>query len=159
MNLIDIILLLPLVYGAYKGFSKGLIVEIATLVGVILGVYIAIHYSDVTEVLLRDFLNITSGYLSYIALSITFLVVMVLIFVLGKMLTKIIDMVSLGLVNKLLGTILGIAKYFLILCVLLLLVDALDDKFHFMKNETKENSLLYHPFLTFARQMYDMIKS
>ena len=106
MNVIDVILLLPLLYGAFKGFSKGFIFEVATLAGMVLGVFIAIRYSAYTENFLHDFLNITSKYLSYIALAVTFLVVVMLICVLGKVLTKIVDMVSLGLINKLLGTFL-----------------------------------------------------
>lgn len=158
MNYIDIILILPLLYGAFKGFSKGLIVEVATLLGLVLGVYTAIRYSGYTEEFLRDFLNITSRHLSYIALGITFLIVVMLVCLLGKMLTKLIDMVSLGLINKLLGTVLGAAKYFVILCVVLLIADALDDKFHFISKETKESSLLFDPFLTFAQQMYNIIR-
>lgn len=158
MNFIDIILLLPLLYGAFKGFSKGFIFEVATLAGLVLGVFIAIRYSACTENFLHDFFNVSSGYLSHIALGVTFLVVVVLICVLGKVLTKIVDMVSLGLINKLLGTCLGAAKYFLVICVVLLIADVLDDKFHFISKETREGSLLFRPFLTFAQRMYDMIR-
>lgn len=158
MNYLDILLLLPLLYGAYKGFSRGFVIEVATLLGLILGVYIAIKFSDYTENILRDFLDISSKYLSYIALGVTFLLVVVAIYLLGKMLTKLVDIVSLGLVNKLLGTVLGIAKSFVILCIILLIVDALDDKFQFMNKEVKENSLFYNPFLNFAQQMYNMIR-
>lgn len=158
MNYLDILLLLPLLYGAYKGFSRGFVIEVATLLGLILGVYVAIKFSDYTENILRDFLDISSKYLSYIALGVTFLLVVVAIYLLGKMLTKLVDIVSLGLVNKLLGTVLGIAKSFVILCIILLIVDALDDKFQFMNKEVKENSLFYNPFLNFAQQMYNMIR-
>ncbi|CCZ07718.1 MULTISPECIES: CvpA family protein [Culturomica] len=158
MNYLDILLLLPLLYGAYKGFSRGFVIEVATLLGLILGVYVAIKFSDYTENILRDFLDISSKYLSYIALSVTFLLVVVAIYLLGKMLTKLVDIVSLGLVNKLLGTVLGIAKSFVILCIILLIADALDDKFQFMNKEVKENSLFYNPFLNFAQQMYNMIR-
>ena len=143
MNYIDIVILLFLLYGAFRGFSKGLIIEVATLAGLILGVFIAIRYSPFTEGILKDFLNITSRYLSYIALAVTFLLV---------------DIISLGLVNKLLGTLLGIAKYFIMVCVLLMIVDALNDKFHFISEETRENSLLFDPFLNFAQQMYNTIR-
>lgn len=158
MNYLDILLLLPLLYGAYKGFSRGFVIEVATLLGLILGVYVAIKFSDYTENILRDFLDISSKYLSYIALSVTFLLVVVAIYLFGKMLTKLVDIVSLGLVNKLLGTVLGIAKSFVILCIILLIADALDDKFQFMNKEVKENSLFYNPFLNFAQQMYNMIR-
>ena len=59
MNYIDIVILLFLLYGAFRGFSKGLIIEVATLAGLILGVFIAIRYSPFTEGILKDFLNIT----------------------------------------------------------------------------------------------------
>lgn len=158
VNYIDILLLLPLLYGAYKGFSRGLIIEIATLLGLILGIYIAIKFSGYTENILRDFLDISSKYLSYIALSITFLIVVIVIYLLGKMLTRLVDVLSLGLFNKILGTVLGIAKSFIVICVILWIVDALDDKFQFIDKETKENSLFYNPFLNFAQQMYDRIR-
>lgn len=56
MNYIDIVILLFLLYGAFRGFSKGLIIEVATLAGLILGVFIAIRYSPFTEGILKDFL-------------------------------------------------------------------------------------------------------
>lgn len=37
MNYIDIVILLFLLYGAFRGFSKGLIIEVATLAGLIIG--------------------------------------------------------------------------------------------------------------------------
>lgn len=107
---------------------------------------------------MKDFLNITSRYLSYIALAVTFLLVVIAVYLLGKMLTRLVDIISLGLVNKLLGTLLGIAKYFIMVCVLLMIVDALNDKFHFISEETRENSLLFDPFLNFAQQMYNTIR-
>lgn len=158
MNYIDILLLLPLLYGAYRGFSKGLIIEVATLLGLILGVFISVKYSIYVENFLRDFLNIASIYLSYIALAITFLLVIILIYLLGKLLTKLIDIVSLGLVNKLFGTLMGILKAFLIICVLLLIIHALDDKFHFITKQVKDKSLLFYPFLNFAEKLYNMIR-
>ena len=155
MNYIDVVILLFLLYGAFRGFSKGLIIEVATLAGLILGVFIAIRYSPFTEGILKDF---TSRYLSYIALAVTFLLVVIVVYLLGKMLTRLVDIISLGLVNKLLGTLLGIAKYFIMVCVLLMIVDALNDKFHFISEETRENSLLFDPFLNFAQQMYNTIR-
>lgn len=158
VNYIDIIILLFLLYGAFRGFSKGLVIEIATLAGMVLGVYMAIKYSSYTEGILRDFLNVSSRYISYIALAITFIVVAVVVYIIGKLLTKIIDIISLGLVNKLLGTVLGIAKYFVIVCVLLMIMDALNEKFQFLSEEVRQKSLLLNPFLDFAQKMYNSIR-
>lgn len=146
MNYIDIVILLFLLYGAFRGFSKGLIIEVATLAGLILGVFIAIRYSPFTEGILKDFLNITSRYLSYIALAVTFLLVVIAVYLLGKMLTRLVDIISLGLVNKLLGTLLGIAKYFIMVCVLLMIVDALNDKFHFISERNQGEQFVIRSF-------------
>ncbi len=158
MNYIDIIILLFLLWGAYRGFSKGLIIEVATLLGLVLGVYVAIKYSSYTEGILVDFLNISSRYISYIALAVTFVLVAIVVYIIGKLLTKLIDIISLGLINKLLGTILGIAKYFVIVCVLLMIVDALNIKFQFLSEETQQKSLLFYPFLNFAQKIYNSIR-
>lgn len=158
MNYIDIIILLFLLFGAFRGFSKGLVIEVATLAGLILGVYISIRYSSYTEGILRDFMNITSEYISYIALAVTFIVVVVGVYILGKLLTKLVDIISLGLVNKLLGTIFGVVKYFIIVCVLLMIIDALNEKFQFISEETIQKSLLFQPFLNFAEKIYNSIR-
>lgn len=158
MNYIDIIILLFLLFGAFRGFSKGLVIEVATLAGLILGVYISIRYSSYTEGILRDFMNITSEYISYIALAVTFIVVVVGVYILGKLLTKLVDIISLGLVNKLLGTLFGVVKYFIIVCVLLMIVDALNEKFQFISEETIQKSLLFQPFLNFAEKIYNSIR-
>ncbi|NCE72552.1 CvpA family protein [Odoribacter sp. Z80] len=158
MSYIDIIILLFLLYGAYRGFSRGLIVEVATLAGLVLGVYMAVRYSSYTENFLRDFLNFSSRYISYVALAVTFILVVILVYIVGKLLTKLVDIISLGLVNKLLGTALGVAKYFLIVCVLLLVTDALNEKFQFISEETRQKSLLFYPFLNFAQEMYNAIR-
>ena len=160
MNYIDIIILLFLLFGAFRGFSKGLIIEVATLVGLVLGVYLAINYSPYTEDILRDFLNVSVAprYMSYLALAVTFIVVVVAVFIIGKLLTKLVDIISLGLINKLLGTLLGVVKYFIIVCVLLLIVDALNEKFQFISEEIRRKSLLFGPFLNFATQTYNAIR-
>ena len=158
MNYIDIIILLFLLWGAYRGFSKGLIIEVASLLGLGLGVYVAIKYSSYTVGILVDFLNISSRYISYIALAVTFVLVAIVVYIIGKLLTKLIDIISLGLINKLLGTILGIAKYFVIVCVLLMIVDALNIKFQFLSEETQQKSLLFYPFLNFAQKIYNSIR-
>jgi membrane protein required for colicin V production len=46
MNYLDIILAIPLLWGLYKGVSKGIIKELASLVALIVGIYGAVHFAD-----------------------------------------------------------------------------------------------------------------
>ena len=45
MNWLDIVLAIPLLWFMYKGFRNGLIIELASLAALILGIYVALHFS------------------------------------------------------------------------------------------------------------------
>lgn len=158
MNYIDIIILLFLIYGAARGFFKGLVIEVFTLLGLVLGVFLAMKYSVYAEGILHDFLNISSPYLHPVGLGVTFLLVAIATYLLGKMLTKLVDVIALGLPNKLLGMLFGVLKYFVLVCFLLMLTDSLNSTFGFLKAETIENSVFYRPFLNFATSIYENIR-
>ena len=73
MNYIDILLLIPIIYAAWKGFKHGLIIEIFTLLALFVGIYVGIHFSDFTAKYLRESLGFESKYLPIIAFTLTFL--------------------------------------------------------------------------------------
>lgn len=85
----------------------------------------------------------------------TFLLVIIVMHLLGKLLTKLIDMVSLGLFNKLFGIVLGVLKAAIVVCVVLFIVNALDVRYDFISAKTKGDSLLYKPFVNFANGVYE----
>ncbi|MDR0982852.1 MAG: CvpA family protein [Culturomica sp.] len=155
---VDVVVLILLVYGAYKGFTKGLVMEISTLLALIFGVYLAMKFSTYTEDMLREYCNVQSKYTGYIALAITFLIVVICVNIIGKLITKLVGMVALSFLNKFLGALFGVLKILLFICVILLLVDTLDDKYHFMSNEIKDGSFFYNPCLHFAQKIYNAIK-
>ena len=45
MNYLDIIIAIPLVWGIVIGFKKGFVIEIASLIAILAGVYGSIHFS------------------------------------------------------------------------------------------------------------------
>ena len=157
VNYIDVIILLPLVYGAYKGFSQGLIIEMSTLFALVLGVFISLRYAVNVENFLKDFVVLPESYAYYIAFAVTFLLVIIVMHLLGKLLTKLIDMVSLGLFNKLFGIVLGVLKAAIVVCVVLFIVNALDVRYDFISAKTKSDSLLYKPFVNFANGVYESV--
>ena len=48
MNFLDVILVLPLIFAAWWGFTKGLIIEIASVLALTLGIYGAVLLADKT---------------------------------------------------------------------------------------------------------------
>ena len=49
MELIDIILAVVLILGVIKGFRNGFFFELASLISILLGIYLAIRFSFVTK--------------------------------------------------------------------------------------------------------------
>lgn len=145
MNFIDILLLIPIGYAVYKGFKNGFIIEVCTLLALLVGIYAGIHFSDGTANLLKTSWNIHSEYLPVIAFTITFLGVGALVFFGGKMLEKVVDVASLTPLNKFLGILFALIKIFYLLSVFIVLLESYDEKGDFIKEETKQESLLYEP--------------
>lgn len=145
MNIFDIIILVLLIFAFYKGFMKGLFVEVASFVALVGGVYVAIHFSYLVADWLESSVSWDESYISIAAFAITFAVFVVAISMLGKALTKIADFAALGFVNKVFGGIFGLLKSALILSVAFLFFSKINHKISLVKKETLENSILYEP--------------
>ena len=151
MNFIDIILLVPIIYAAWKGFKHGLIIEIFTLLALFVGVYAGIHFSDMTAGFLRKSLSLTSNYVPVIAFTITFLSIGAMVYFLGKTVEKIIKVTQLTPLNKLAGVFFSVLKYVYILSTLLVLIESYDEKIGFFPPKVKEKSLLYNPVMQLSK--------
>jgi membrane protein required for colicin V production len=159
MNILDILIGLPLVWAIYKGFTKGLIIEVATLLALILGIYGAIHFSDFTAQFIQNRFDYHSNYMGIIAFVITFLVIVIVLNVLGKMMNSLAEAVSLGMINRMLGVVFGLAKGIIILSIVVYFVNFLDQKFNFISEEKKEESLFYQPFVQISETLFDIFDS
>ncbi len=137
---IDLIILIPILFGLYKGFTKGLILSLATLLGLMLGVYGGVKFSHLTANFLFEQFQID---IPLVAFSVTFLVLVIGVYLLGKLLSKFIDVLSLGFLNKLAGAVFGVGKIVLILSVLLMLFENLNQKFNLIEDRQISKSQLY----------------
>ena len=145
MNYIDIILCIPLVWGLYKGFTKGLIVEAATIVAFALGVWGGIHFSDFIALKLSSWFNWQSPYLPVVAFALTFLGIIALVFLLAKLVQRLAEGMALSAVNKIGGAIVGALKFAMIMSVAIFVIDAVEESYPLISFKAKEDSLLYRP--------------
>jgi len=159
MSYIDIAIIIPLIWGLYRGFVKGLIIQVASLISLILGIYIGVKFSDVASALLQENFTLDKQYLGIISFVITFIVVVVGIHFIAKLLEKIVNMVAMGIFNKLLGSLMGAAKYGLIISVLLVIVNSIDASFNIVSESEKRKSVLYGPMLKIVPAIIPGIKS
>lgn len=145
MNYLDILLFIPLVIGAWRGFKKGFVIELFTLLALLVGIYAGIHFSDFMSNILREHVGLNSKYLPAIAFTITFLGVGAMVFFGGKMIEKLIKVVALSPVNKVAGLVFGLLKMLYITSALLVILESIDEKNDFIPEDLKNTSLLYQP--------------
>jgi membrane protein required for colicin V production len=158
MSTLDIILALFLLYFAFKGFTNGFIISIATLAGLILGFYAASHFSEFTANWLQHDMGLKSGNIKLIAYIVTFVIVVVLIFLLGRFMTGVVKTVGLGIVNRLAGALFGIAKGLLIASFLFLLFSRIDPNESLFTAAHKKGSVLYKPVAAVAPAVIPMVQ-
>ena len=145
MNYLDIILSIPLLWGLYKGVSRGIIKELASLLALILGTYGAVHFSEQLQPTLQTNISINESFSPIIAFAATFILIVLLVRILGLMLDKIIKLVALGMISRFLGGFFGALKVAFITSAFLLVLNSLDYHLELIPDEQKKNSLLYQP--------------
>ena len=156
---IYLVLVLLVAFGI-GGLRKGIITEAATLLGLGLGLYGAFHFSNFTAEQLVKYVEIDPKYMNVISFAVTFIVVAVLVFLLGKLVARLVKAINLGFVDKIGGFLIGLAKGVLISSLLIMLINALNLN-SVIKEETKQESLRY-PYVEqavpYVYEGFDLVK-
>ena len=143
MNYLDIIILalvaLLVIYGAMKGF----IISLASLIALVLGIYIAVNFSNYIEVVLAENVHPSHTWLPILSFTITFLIVVIIVMLLAKALEKLVDLVGMGILNHIFGGIFGLVKGILLVSVIFFIISGFDPKEKLIKPKVKQESMLY----------------
>ena len=115
MIYIDLIVIVVLLYAFLKGFSNGLVNELASFFGLLIGAIISYSFSDDLSKIIDDYVEIDEQILNILSFIILFISTSVLFTFAGKSLTKLIKYISLGTINRLLGGIFSSLKFIIII--------------------------------------------
>jgi membrane protein required for colicin V production len=154
MNTIDLVFAILLLWAAYRGYTKGFIVQLATLAALLLGILGAVMFSDFTSGLIIKKFDVSGQYLPIISFAVTFIVIVIAVHLLAKMINKLVDAIALGIVNRLLGVLFSVVKIAFVVSIILVLINKVDNKYNFIPDDTKNNSLLYKPLSNFAPMIF-----
>jgi membrane protein required for colicin V production len=111
MSFIDIVFAVLLGFAVYKELKNGLFVEVASFVALILGIYLAIKFSNLVGAIFTGFVpSWNPKYIEITAFIITFIMVLIGIHLSAKILTKLADFAFLGWINKFAGVIFSLLK-------------------------------------------------
>ena len=141
MSVIDFIIGIPILWFGYRGFKKGFISELAMLAALLLGTYVAINFSA----MLGEKIGIEGEYKALITFVITFLIILVLVFLLGKWIEKLTESIKLGFINKLLGFVFGAFKVTLVISIVFYFINQFDKSQSLIGEETRQKSWFYNP--------------
>jgi membrane protein required for colicin V production len=158
MSFLDIILGCFLAVAVFKGIRNGLFVELASLVSLVVGVYISIKFSYVVKTLLTSF-NWNPKTLEITSFVILFVAVVIVISLLGKSFTAFANFAHLGIMNKIGGGFFRLLKTILIISTFLSLFDVLNYKNLLIKKETLDKSFFYKPINQTAEFVYPVIEN
>lgn len=117
--ILDIIFAIFMVLAVIKGFQRGLIVGLFSLVAIFIGLAAAIKLSAVVAGWIGKNVKISEQWLPVISFAVVFLVVVLLVRLGANAIQKMVKAIMLGWVDRIGGIILYVAIYIMVFSVLL----------------------------------------
>lgn len=158
MTTIDIIILIVLGAGVIIGFMKGFIRQLASILGLIVGLLAAKALYTSLAVKLCPTVTDSMTVAQILAFVIIWIAVPLIFTLVASVLTKAMEAVSLGWLNRLLGAGLGALKYLLLVSLVVCVIQFIDTDSQLISQTKKEESLLYYPMERFAGMFFPAAK-
>ena len=159
MEVIDIIILILIVIGVIQGLMKGSIKQLAAIVGFVAGLLLArALFATVAEQLapaLRTSITVAQ-ILSFVLIWVAIPIGCSLV---ASLLTKALNIINLGWLNRLTGAMLGALKFMLLVGIGIYVLEYIDPKSEMVSETTKNSSLLYTPMKELVDQCLPVIKN
>lgn len=143
LNWFDLVVVALILVTLVKGFFSGLVMQIASLAGIVLG---AIFAGKLAGVLAPYLITLTHGSphiigpLSYI---LAFVVILTALFFAGKLLESFVDALKMNALNRIAGAIFCAAKWIVVFSILLNLVVEFDQNRRIIKEDIRNHSYTY----------------
>lgn len=154
---LDLIIAIPILWGMLRGFKRGLIIELCTLMALIMGAYGAAAFGNMAGDYLQTQFNTDPRMSLVLAFATVFILIVVAVFIFGKVLEGLIKMVALGLVNRLFGLLFGALKFGLIVSSLFFILNGFPAFEKIIPAQWKQESYLYEPVSAIAPKLYPVL--
>lgn len=155
MNIFDLIIGVLAIYMVYKGAKRGLVLEITSLLALGLGLFLSYNfYASVAQNYLVHYVDWSPQTLNLSAFLLLFIGIACLVHLIGRLVTKLLDIAALGLFNRVLGALFGLIKLTLLVLVFNVAVDYVLSLFEITKlPEFLDTSLAY----TYLQEVYKFL--
>jgi len=153
--LIDFTFAALLILAIIKGYQKGLILAIFSIIAFIIGLAAALKLSTAVAAYLKDSISVSAKWMPFIAFALVFLIVVLLVRLGAKLIEKTFQAVLLGWVNRIGGILFYAALYFIILSIFIFYAE----KLQILQPATIQSSVTYKFIQPWGPKLMDNIGS
>lgn len=158
MEIIDIIILILIGVGVIQGLMKGSIKQLAAIVGFVAGLLLARGLFATVAEYLAPALKTSITIAQILSFILIWVAVPIACSMVASVLTKALEFVNLGWLNRLAGAMLGAVKVMLLVGVGIYVLEYIDPKDEMISKTTKKASVLYTPMKDLVNQCLPVIK-
>jgi membrane protein required for colicin V production len=158
-NYLDIVIALPFLWAIYRGWVKGFILQLCSLIAIVLGIWGAQVLTDILVPYLKTHYGVVSPYTRITVFALVLVVTFALVYLVGFLLSKWIKVTAFSIPNRLSGVIFCLAKYWIIVGFIVFYIDKTNNTFNYMDPTLPDNSFFYNPLLQSARWIYELFIS
>lgn len=159
MLTLDIIISVMLAIGLMLGLRAGIIKQATSLMGVVVGLLVGrMFYTPVGDWLMGK-LDISLQVSRIAAFALIMAAVPFSFSFLGKFISRLLNAISLGWVNRLLGGLVGVLTYILFLGIVITGIESFDPHDKIISQKKKDESMLYYSIYNFTDLFFDHVKS
>jgi membrane protein required for colicin V production len=137
--MIDIVFAILMVIACIRGYQKGLIIALFSIIAFIIGLAAALKLSTVVAHWIDGHASVSTKWLPFISFALVFFAVVLLVGWAGKLIEKTFQMALLGWVNRLGGMTFYAALYIIIFSIFLFYAE----KIHLLEPATIQASQCY----------------
>lgn len=137
--LIDFIFAALIILAIFKGYQKGLILAVFSIIAFIIGLAAALKLSTVVADYLKTSVSVSAKWLPFIAFALVFFVVVLLVRLGAKLIEKTFQAVMLGWLNRIGGIVLYVLLYLIILSIFVFYAE----KLQLLQPATIQSSVTY----------------
>ena len=149
----DILVAILIVASFVIGMFKGLVKELAGLLGLLVGIFGAVKLSGLTEQLLREHFDINCA--GVVSFALTLVILVIAIHFLAAVVDKAINVTVLSLPNKILGGVIcAVKNLFIASCCICIANYFLGDVIDLLGENEKEQSITYGFMTELAQMVY-----
>ena len=159
MGILDIVLLICFVPAIVSGVTKGFVRQVVEILAILVAAWVAFRFSSMMSVWLAQYIQLEKIYLHIICFVLIIIIVALIMNLLGRVLTKTLNVLSLGWLKYLLGFVFGILKVAIVLGLLILGFEALNANFNLVDPKELENAVVYNALKNIANVVFPYLKS